>query len=269
MSPAAARPVATAVIGRCASGDLTSDAEAGKRISVRTLSRTEACYQSIRDRIVEGDLLPGEHLVQEELAAELKVSRQPIQQALLLLRNDGLIIEIGTRGLKVAPLDPVDTAQRYQIRAALESVAVRSAAMKAAGSENFGAELRRDGQSLIEAGLRTVETGSARDMLEADMRFHRFFYEASGNPLIDLTLQTNWVYLRRVTIAALRTENLGPSLWAEHEDILRATAEGRVEEAAALSTAHVWRAEGSISRALQAINEHADTKQRNITKSIA
>lgn len=230
-------------------------------------SRTEWCYKSIRDRIVEGDLRPGDHLVQEDLAADLKVSRQPIQQALLLLRNDGLIVEIGTRGLKVAPLDPIDTAQRYQIRAALEGVAVRLAAIRAAASSEFAAQFLQQGQRLVEAGRQAISTGSARDLLEADMKFHRFFYQASGNPLIDPTLETNWAYLRRVTIAALKAENLGPGLWAEHEDILRATAKGRADEAVALATAHVWKAEGSIARALEAINGSGSSHHDEATVS--
>ena len=68
--------------------------------------RVEQAYEIIRDSICDCTLEPGTHLVQEDLAADIGVSRQPIQQAMLLLKADGLVIETGGRGLYVAPMDP-------------------------------------------------------------------------------------------------------------------------------------------------------------------
>lgn len=70
-----------------------------------TPSRAEQVYFAIRDSICDGALEAGTHLVQEDLAARLGVSRQPVQQAMALLKNDGLVLEQGARGLYVAPLD--------------------------------------------------------------------------------------------------------------------------------------------------------------------
>jgi len=64
-------------------------------------SRTEQVYEAIVDDICTGRLTPGTPLRQELLAERFNVSRQPVQQALLLLRNQGLVREFGRRGLEV------------------------------------------------------------------------------------------------------------------------------------------------------------------------
>jgi DNA-binding GntR family transcriptional regulator len=64
-------------------------------------TRVEQVYDALLAAITDGQLRPNERLIQDELAARLGVSRQPIQQALLLLRNDGLVREAAGRGLIV------------------------------------------------------------------------------------------------------------------------------------------------------------------------
>ena len=90
-------------------------------------SRAEQVYNAIRDSICDGKMAPGTHLVQEELAATLGVSRQPVQQALLLLKNERLVVELGARGLYVAPLNADDVIHHYQIRIVLDQLAARLA----------------------------------------------------------------------------------------------------------------------------------------------
>ena len=67
---------------------------------------TEQVYQRLLDAICSGELAPGTRLTQEELAASLSVSRQPVLQALRLLKRDGVVIDAGRRGLIVAPSTP-------------------------------------------------------------------------------------------------------------------------------------------------------------------
>ena len=81
-----------------------------------TPSRTEQVHAAIRESICDCTLKPGTHLVQEDLAAQLGVSRQPVQQAMLLLKSEGLVVEQGGRGLCVAPISPESIVQHYQIR---------------------------------------------------------------------------------------------------------------------------------------------------------
>src|SRR6266436_1262331 len=90
----------------------------------------ERAYAAILDDICSGRLEPGQRLVQDELAERLAVSRQPVLQALLLLKRQGFLHEAGRRGLMVAPIEPVFTAHLYELRGALDGVAARGAALR-------------------------------------------------------------------------------------------------------------------------------------------
>src|SRR5918911_768248 len=102
--------------------------------SMRSLSRiasapdlTEQVYQRLLYAICDGELAPGARLTQEELAATLGVSRQPVLQALRLLKKDGFVIDAGRRGLQVAPLEAQAITQVYEVRAVLDGLAARRA----------------------------------------------------------------------------------------------------------------------------------------------
>ncbi|HSN33076.1 MAG TPA: GntR family transcriptional regulator, partial [Ideonella sp.] len=82
----------------------------------RTL--VEQAYERILDAICEGSLAPGERVTQDELAARLSVSRQPVMTALGLLRQQGFLVEHGRRGLQVAPADRARFDAIYQFRSA-------------------------------------------------------------------------------------------------------------------------------------------------------
>lgn len=215
-----------------------------------TPSRAEQVYFAIRDSICDGALEAGTHLVQEDLAARLGVSRQPVQQAMALLKNDGLVLEQGARGLYVAPLDAEATVQRYQIRLSLDQLAARLTAERAARSPEFAQSLRVEGQRILDAGDMAVARGSHRDAVANDVEFHSFIYEKSGNPLIAATAEPLWHYLRRVMMAVLSYAERGPIVWDQHHEILAALAEGRVAEAEALVAAHIQGAAAAFLKAL-------------------
>lgn len=212
--------------------------------------RAEQVYLTIRDSICDGSLKAGKHLVQENLAAELGVSRQPIQQAMVLLKNDGLVLERGSRGLFVAPVDAEATVQRYQIRLGLDQLAARLTATRAAASKTFAAELRKDGARILDAGDQAVAKGLHREAVACDVEFHSFIYERSGNPLIAITSEPLWHYLRRVMITVLSYAERGPLVWKQHRLILRTLASGNVEKSVALVTAHIDGAQNAILGAL-------------------
>ena len=71
----------------------------------------EQVRQAIVSEIASGKLKPGERIIQEQIAQELGVSRQPVQQALLLLKNQGVLRDAAGRGLLVTSLDPTQVRQ--------------------------------------------------------------------------------------------------------------------------------------------------------------
>ncbi|MGA1253059.1 MAG: GntR family transcriptional regulator, partial [Burkholderiaceae bacterium] len=132
---------------------------------MKTITQTPNLVEQVRDallsEITSGQLKPGERIIQEQIAQALGVSRQPVQQALLLLRNQGVLRDAGGRGLIVSPLDPDHVEHVYQIRAAIEAMACRLAAQKSTE------HARKHGATLIEAGRKAVASGSVPKMIAA------------------------------------------------------------------------------------------------------
>lgn len=215
-----------------------------------TPSRAEQVYVSIRDSICDGTLAPGTHLVQEDVAARLGVSRQPVQQAMILLKNDGLVLEQGARGLYVAPLDAEQTIRRYQIRLSLDQLAARLTAERAAASPDFAAALIRGGERILNRGAEAATGNRYSDAVAFDVAFHSYIYEMSGNPLIAPTAEPHWLYLRRVMIAVLSYAERSEVVWRQHYEILSTLAQGRVEEAVHIVTIHIQGAEAAFLRCL-------------------
>lgn len=196
------------------------------------LDLAQRVYDALSDAIGSGALAPGERVTQEGLAERFGVSRQPVLQALLLLKRQGLIVDAGRKGVMVAPLDPVLVRRLYEVRAALDGAACRLAATRMDDAQ------RAQGQALLAAGERAVRSGEAATLVAADVDFHLFLYEASGNPLFAETAAPHWRHMRRVMGAMLRSREAYESVWREHAAILAALIAGDGERAAAIATAH-------------------------------
>jgi DNA-binding GntR family transcriptional regulator len=207
----------------------------------------EQVVNAIVSEIVDGDLPANSRLIQDELARAYGVSRQPVQQALLLLRDRGMVREAPGRGLIVSPLDVDFVRNLYEVRAMLDGLAARLAAER--GSERA----RSEGQVYLDAGRDAVESGSLHDQIEADMRFHAFINQLSGNSLIGETTAPHWPYLRRVMGEVLRDDAQMPqTILGEHVAILDAIIAGKAAEAEQLSRDHISRAAKIFVQRLEA-----------------
>jgi DNA-binding GntR family transcriptional regulator len=197
-------------------------------------------YRSLLDAISDGSLAPGERITQEDIAEKLAVSRQPVLQALRLLKKDGFVLDAPGRGVLVAPLDADWIAKVYQVRGSLDALAARLAA---------GQRFRLD-PKLIEAGRKAARGKNVKAMIEADMAFHNAIYGASGNPLIEQSAQQHWRHLRRVMGAVLQHSRQREALWDEHEAIAKAIAAGDGDRAALLIEQHSQRASKNLAAKL-------------------
>ncbi len=193
----------------------------------------EQVTQAVLDEITAGRLAPGERVIQEQLAQALGVSRQPVQQALLLLRNQRVLLDAPGRGLIVAPLDAVRVRHMYAMRSVLEGLAARRAA------ECNAERAARQGPALIEAGHRAVASGSFAKMIVADTRFHEFLYALSGNDLVAPALATHLTYTQRVMGEVLVGNEKPADIWREHAQILEAVCGGDGDRAEALARRHI------------------------------
>lgn len=198
---------------------------------------------AILEEIAGGGLAPGDRVLQDSLAQALNVSRQPVQQALMLLRAQGILQDAPGRGLIVAALDPCHVQDMYDMRAVIEGLACLRAAHGATP-----AALRRNGRALIEAGRRAVASGSVPRMIDADIRFHAFLYTLSGNNLIEPALSPHLAYTQRVMGEVLNLHDGKPQdIWDEHEAIFEAIDSGDGTTAERLVRDHIARAGAFIA----------------------
>ena len=200
---------------------------------MRQKTLVEQVYRTILDAICDGTFKPGERLTQDEIAARLNVSRQPVMSALALLKNQGFLQDAGRRGLAVAPIDPVRFEAIYQLRSAVEPLAVRLATARMTPAD------AARGRGLVAQGKRLAASGDAKAMLQADVDLHAWIYALSGNRLIAETMQLNWQHLRRAMGEVLRQPATSKPVWDEHGRIVEAMIAGDSDLAAQRMYDHI------------------------------
>ena len=218
-------------------------------------------HEALVSEIAQGKLRPGERIIQEQIAQVLGVSRQPVQQALLLLRNQGVLHDAPGRGLMVAPMDPDYVRNMYDIRAMMEGLAFRRAA------ELNAAFARKLGPVLIRTGRDTLASGSLAALIAADLAFHRQVHELSRNPLIAPMMETQWIYTQRVMGEVLLRDMAPQDIWSQHEAMLEAVMESDGDAAESLARQHITRAADIVVERLRsdACDRPAATTRRPAT----
>ena len=211
----------------------------------------EQVHDAIVSEIASGKLKPGERVIQEQIAQELGVSRQPVQQALLLLRKQGVLRDAPGRGLIVASLDVDQVANMYDIRAVMEGLAFRKAA------ERNAERARKQGPALIQSGRKAVAAGSVAAMIGADLKFHDFIYSLSENPLIAPAMDAQWTYTQRVMGEVLMRDERPRDIWDQHEALLDAVMAGDGATAEALARQHITQAAAAMIDRLRSEGEAA------------
>lgn len=185
-------------------------------------------YRTLLDAICDGTLEPGARLTQEDIAEQLAVSRQPVLQAIRLLKKDGFVQDAPGRGVCVAPLDADWLLNAYQVRSALDALAARLACN---GRYKVDAEL-------FTRARKAVRGRAVGPMIDCDIAFHEAIYRAANNPLIEQSALLHWRHIKRAMGAVLQSSAVRNSVWDEHEAIARAIANGNAERADALMRAH-------------------------------
>lgn len=208
---------------------------------------TMQTLDAIRAAIMSGDLAPGTPLAQEDLAARLGVSRQPISHALVLLKHEGLVVERGRKGQMVAPIDAERLLGLYQVRGALDRLAAGLAAQRAAAGQAEAPPLA----ALIGDGEAAAACQDIAALVEADVAFHAALYDLSGNPEIATTAQVFWPHMRRSMRVVLEDRSSWNTIWREHAAIAEAVLAGDEERAGALAFQHAKSAGEATYRRLK------------------
>ncbi|WP_248927108.1 GntR family transcriptional regulator [Paenibacillus hamazuiensis] len=190
------------------------------------ISLSEHVYISLKKKIMKGELPPGHRLIVLEIAGEFSVSQAPVREALERLKQEGLIVGKTNKGSAVSEITAKEIRDIYELRQLIEGHALR-AMMKALTAEDIS-RLEQ-----IVAGMRaSVDEGDPDRLVELDMAFHGYFYERSGNELLqDIWNSIKTKIMRFITIT--NQDHKGYSIPNSHTELLELIKTGdadRTEE---------------------------------------
>lgn len=167
----------------------------------------------MRRALLEGAFAPGEALSEINLAAQLKVSRGPVREALLVLSQEGLVTYTQNRGFSVLRFTSKDLDQIAQAREPMEVLALRLA------RERVSTQDLRLLEHVKNRILKAMSNGQFRESVRADLEFHSLIAHKSGNPWLEEALKRILVpYFTFTMVFWRKPEQLTvQSLAEEHE----------------------------------------------------
>jgi GntR family transcriptional regulator of vanillate catabolism len=151
----------------------------------------QAIVQTLRERILSGELSPGQRLVEAQLAQWLGVSRTPLRYALSVLAGEALLERSGARGYVVRRFSVRDVLNAIDVRGVLEGLAARMVAERGV-SQALAASLGeclREGDEIFNAG--SLKKGDDMRYAAMNGRFHALIVDAAQNAAVSAALSLN------------------------------------------------------------------------------
>lgn len=187
-----------------------------------------AIHQRVRDGILSGEFRPNHRLVEEELAAELKVSRTPVREALLRLRQEGLVLQ--NRGWLVRDHAPEEILEYLEARAEVEAAAARLAA----------ARITAEQLARLEVLIAQMEGEPNRRLFnEINGEFHDLVTEAGGNRVLAGFARSSKINYWTFSTPVLFTPDQDAVVDREHRELVAALRDGDAATAESIARAHV------------------------------
>lgn len=204
-----------------------------RRAAIHHLPLRHAVLEEIRRRITDGRYQQGSRLFEDQIAAELGVSRNPVREALQALESEGFVELEPRRGARVSVVTAARATELFEVRGALEGLMARLAAERRSDDDVHALK------AIVDEGRRAVSDGDTTALPGLNTRFHEHLGAVAGNDLLNHTIQQlshiiQWVYAGSATRRASDS-------WTEHSAIVDAIASGdaaRAELAAATHVAH-------------------------------
>ena len=219
--------------------EIASDRRAGKRELRKLLPlQAKTLVDQVVDAIVEatatGVFLPGDRVVEAEVARALNVSRVPVREALRILESQGIVINERYRGMRLMDVSIDRLEKTLKVRMALEALALREVLQAVKKDPSVLAPL----EDVVDRFHKAVHDNDFYGIAQLDTEFHRTLCRLSGN---DVLLHMWEPLSRQLTIifglAALKKEL--SALADEHDDLLAGIKAGKDEEVLELLKTHI------------------------------
>ncbi len=202
-------------------------------------SMREEVYNTLLMWIMEGELRPGEKLLDKELAEKMGVSRTPVREALRRLEDQGLVESAANRWTKVAGISVEEPVMIYPIIWTLEELAIAEATPKL--TETDFLQMEEANEQLAKALAEGDPVGASR----ADTKFHDIYIECTDNPFLINILQDLKIRYRRVEVTYFEGSSLATDSVVEHRQILESLRSGDIVRTQSM-VRHNW--QSSLTR---------------------
>ncbi len=210
-----------------------SESPHGGPAAFENLTLWQRVYQHLREAILTDQLPPGTELSEVALAQELGVSRGPIREAMGRLAAEGLVTVRPRRGSVVRSLTTDELIDAYQVREALEAMAVRLAVPRLTRADIARLE------GLVEEMSALVAAQDITGFFRANSEFHEYFCRHSGNQKLVSVYQTLMGEMGRLQPQSLLLRGDPKQSVVEHRAILMAVKRGDVAAAVEAAAEHV------------------------------
>jgi DNA-binding GntR family transcriptional regulator len=198
----------------------------------RTEALTDRAYAQLQTAIANLVLQPGRELTERYVSEWLGIGRMPVREALLRLRDEGLVPVVPRRGYYVSQISAEDAREIYEMLEGLESMAVKLAAERATPEDIVRLEL----------AVKQQEEALARDDLDAwlvaDEKFHDAILEIARNRRIRKIIEPLNAQLHRLRLFTVRIRPKPTRSVAEHRAEVEAIKSGNAELARDIHEAH-------------------------------
>ncbi len=208
--------------------------------------------QAIRKAILDGRLPAGTRLRQTDLAAQLRISRTPIREALGRLQQEGLVELLARGGVRVALLDLEQAVELYELREVLDGLAARLAARRALGRSRLGPL-----ESTLDRMARCLDRKHPARWFAAHVAFHEELFRLAGNRRLQRLLPVVRLSIRHFQPLLLLTPGRLGEAYLEHRRIFDAVAGHDAETAEQEARAHIASAREIVQKRLSGGARHA------------
>ena len=209
----------------------------------------DVVFHTLRKAIMQGNLKPGERLMEIKLANRLGVSRTPIREAIRMLELEGLVVMVPRKGAQVASITEKDLKEVLEVRTGLEELAVKFACQRISEEQL---------QKLEEAARRfelAVKHSQLSELAQADVEFHDCIYAAAGNDRLVQLIQNLSEQMYRYRIEYLKDEESRNLLIRDHDELYTYLKNGDLEQAQKVMRAHIERQQSYILTLLDGEDE--------------
>ena len=200
----------------------------------------DVVFEHLRNSIINGDLKPGERLMEVQLAEHLGVSRTPVREAIRKLELEGLVVMVARKGAYVADVSIKDILDVLEVRSVLEGLAAYLSAERMTEEELEELEL------ISYHFKRCIENGNTEGMIEKDMQFHDRIFKSTRNVKLIQIAQSFQEQVQRFRITYFSEYNQPRDLLVEHQAILEAIANRDAVAAQQVAQQHIDSLEDNI-----------------------